>query len=457
MDITDVIYVVIKALLGIWSNFTSVNLPSMQLANPYWGPGEPPINPDLSIRPFKVHFSNEVVNDLKYRLNHTKKLQSTLENAASTYGINSEFLPKVIEYWLHKYNFKEREAHLNQYPQFITNVQGLDIHYVHAKPQLPKDSGIEVLPLLIQHGWPGSVVEFYKVIPKLTAPSAERNFVFEVIAPSLPGFGYSDAAAKIGLGATEIATVLKILMGRIGHDKFYAQGGDWGGIVLANLASMYPEVVLGLHSNFCVLSSPSALLKLAYYSLQPSLLLEYERPYMPSFGQLLYQLVERSAYYHEQATRPDSFGVGLNDSPAGLAAYVLEKFSEAANYDNRFSDDGNLSQHYAMDDLIDNLMYYWAPAKITSSMRIYAESSSLLSIMSSSLNADLITVPSACTAFPHEIIFIPEVLLRTRYVNLVQRTLKPRGGHFAALEEPQLFVDDVFAAVEKMRRRGAAE
>ncbi|XP_058807989.1 juvenile hormone epoxide hydrolase 1-like [Phymastichus coffea] len=424
--------------------------PPPQPHDVYWGPGEQPKTLDQSIRPFKISFSKEMIDDLRFRLKNTRKLQSSLENVAWTYGIRSDYVPKVVDHWLNKYDFKKREAHLNQYPQFITNVQGLDIHYIHVKPQLPKDHKLKILPLYLQHGWPGSVVEFYKIIPMLTTPRPNYDFVFEVVIPSLPGFGYSDAAAKAGLGTVEIALVMKNLMLRLGFDKWYTQGGDWGASITSNMASMYPQHVLGMHSNMCVVFRVWTWIKMGFYSLWPLFIPEDEVPLMFPLLKHFYRGLEETGYLHEQATKPDTLGVGMSDSPAGLAAYILDKFSTATNLAYKLRDDGGLLEKFTMEELIDNLMYYWVPNKSTSAFRIYAETFNkrFLNYIMTSVP---ITVPSACAQFPHEIIFQSELFLRDHFINLVHRKKMPKGGHFAALEEPQLLADDIFEAVKKMR------
>uniref|UniRef100_A0ABD2WK85 Epoxide hydrolase N-terminal domain-containing protein n=1 Tax=Trichogramma kaykai TaxID=54128 RepID=A0ABD2WK85_9HYME len=425
--------------------------PPPVLEDTYWGPGKPPSKLDTSIRPFQITFEKQMIDDLKARLNNTRTLQEPLEGAGWTYGVNSKAVPGITEYWLNKYDFQKREKHLNKFPQFLTNIQGLDIHFIHAKPQLPKNRKIEVLPLYLQHGWPGSVVEFWKVIEPLTTPRPDRDFVFEVIAPSLPGFGYSQAAAKIGLGAVEMAHLMKNLMLRLGHQKFYVQGGDWGGIIVANMAAMYPEHVIGLHSNFCAVMRPWTFLKTYLASFAPSLFFtEYEISKLYPMGAKYANLLEESGYFHIQATKPDTVGVAMADSPAGLATYILEKFSTATHLDYRKRDDGGLLEKFGMDELLDNLMMYWAPNKAASSFRIYAETFNSKMAKYGMENVP-INVPAYCAQFPNEITYQPKSLLSDRYKNLVGVAPQPSGGHFAAMEEPRLFADDVWAGVKTIR------
>ncbi|XP_043286276.1 juvenile hormone epoxide hydrolase 2-like [Venturia canescens] len=421
-----------------------------ELPEIWWGPGSEEKS-DTSIRPFKISFSQEDITDLRSRLKRTRQFPAALEGTGWSYGVDGSYLPIILQHWYEKYDFAKREAYLNRYPQFLTNVQGLDIHYVHAKPQ-NVTSNKRLLPLLLQHGWPGSVVEFHKILPILTTPRDEYDFVFEVVAPSLPGFGFSSSAVRPGLGSPQMAVVLKNLMLRIGFDKFYTQGGDWGAIITAHLAALFPQHVLGVHSNMCVVLSSNVLLKTALYAIAPSLAVakEDESLMYPLKGKLM-RHVEETGYFHIQATKPDTVGIGLIDSPAGLAAYILEKFSTATNGTYRFRADGGLFEKFEADELIDNLMMYWIPRSMTTAMRIYAET---FNMKTRSLGIDSvpINVPSACAQFPNEIIHQPMEFLKDRFKNLLRATRMPRGGHFAAMEEPELLANDIFESVDEMEK-----
>ncbi|XP_043463106.1 juvenile hormone epoxide hydrolase 1-like [Leptopilina heterotoma] len=416
-----------------------------KLPNTWWGPGKEK-QVDQSVRPFKVVFQDKDVEDLKLRLKNTRLAKPGLEGASWTYGVPSQALPKIIDFWLNKYDFKKRETYVNKYPQFVTNIQGLDIHFLHVKPKDAK--GKKVLPLLLQHGWPGSVLEFYKIIPLLTNPKTEYDFVFEVIVPSLPGFGFSDPAVRPGLGGNEMAVVLKNLMLRLGFNKFYTQGGDWGAIITANMAAMFPQHVLGMHSNMCVVSSAWSTVKTYFFSFFPSLLLpEEDHHLMYPMGEHWSRKIEETGYLHIQATKPDTLGVAHSDSPIGLAAYILEKFSTGTNPNYRMRDDGGLFEKHTPDELIDNLMYYWIPNTMTTAVRIYAETFNKKMLKPGAHNAP-INVPSACAQFRYEIAYQPECLLKERFKKLLRTTKFPKGGHFAAMEEPQLLAEDIWASVK---------
>ncbi|KYM76127.1 UPF0663 transmembrane protein C17orf28 like protein [Atta colombica] len=337
----------------------------LKLPETWWTPGtENSVNND--IRPYKVTFSEEMVKDLKYRLKHTRPLIPPLKDVAWNYGTNTDALRKLLDYWENEYNFDEREKYINQYSHFKTNIQGLDIHFIHAKPN--NTEGKRVLPLLIVHGWPGSIMEFYKIIPLLTSPKPEHDFVFEVIAPSLPGFGFSSAATIPELSTIQMSVVLKNLMLRLGHDKYYVQGGDWGSSVIHTMSCLYPQHVLGLHSNLCLVLNKWTILKKALTLLKKSFLSWEKTKKKTGFS-----ILGEFGYFYIQATKPDTVGVGLNDSPAGLAAYIIEKFSTGTNPSYKYRADGGFLEKYTYDELIDNLMIYWISNSITTAMRIYAE------------------------------------------------------------------------------------
>ncbi|XP_015125668.1 juvenile hormone epoxide hydrolase 1 [Diachasma alloeum] len=439
-----VTFIVIVSIIGIiYLQTSEKEIPKFE--NTWWGPGAENPDVDKSIKPFKIEWNDEAIKDLKTRLNRTRDLVQPLEGAAWTYGISGPYLKeKVLSYWLNKYDFKAQLAHLNKFPQFTTNIQGLNIRFLHVKPKNTK--GKRVLPLIILHGWPGSTAEFYKVIPMLTTPREDHDFVFEVIAPSLPGFGFSDATVRPGLGDSQIAVVLKNLMLRLGFDKYYVHGGDWGAIITARMSALFPDHVIGMHSTMCTASSAKVILKIVFYSFFPSLLLEEEDyHWFYPLSERLGRILLLSGYLHLQATKPDSLGVGLADSPAALAAYVLEKFSDATNRDNMFKEDGGLFEKFTPNELIDNLMMYWMPNKMTTAMRIYAESFNKK--QNTWLEQWPVEVPSACAQFPHEIIWYPREFLQERFLNLVQVTKMPRGGHFATLEEPELAANDIYKFV----------
>ncbi|XP_020284934.1 juvenile hormone epoxide hydrolase 2-like [Pseudomyrmex gracilis] len=449
--------ITIVVLVGVgcffyYKNSKTKNIPN--LPEIFWGPEE---NRDASkeIRPFVIDVPGSIIDDLNERLAKRIKLVSSFENTAWTYGTNTNSLEKVLEYWHKKYNWTERQTLLNKYPQYITNVQGLDIHFYHIKPHISTEQkNIKVLPLLLLHGWPGSVVEFQKIFPLLTSPHPDKDFVFEVIAPSLPGYAFSQAAVRPGLSPAQMSVIFKNLMLRLGFDKFYAQGGDWGSVIVKHLAELFPNNILGIHVNMCMNFSKSNVLLRLIGAFIPSLIVEKEHyNLMYPLKKHLSFLLKESGYFHIQATKPDTIGTAVAASPVGLAAYIIEKFSTGTNGKYKFRADGGLLEKYTMDELLDNIMLYWITNSFTTSVRIYSEFFGNVTLRLMNLP---VTVPMGYAVFPHEISYEPRSLLRHKFTNLVHLNYMPRGGHFAAFEEPVLLTKDVFefvSTVEKIRKK----
>ncbi|XP_044269723.1 juvenile hormone epoxide hydrolase 1-like [Tribolium madens] len=416
------------------------------LENTWWGSRDPTTE-DTSIKPFKINISEEVLQDLQHRLTNAK-LTPPLEGIQHQYGLNTKLLSKIVTYWRTKYDWKAREKFLNQYPQFIVSVQGLRLHYIHVKPK--KTENVKILPILLLHGWPGSVREFYSTIQLLTKPTKGGNFIFEVIVPSLPGYGFSEAAIRPGLGPIEMAVIFKNFMKRLGHEKYFVQGGDWGALIAQQMAVLFPEQVLGIHSNLCFDTSLLSALKLGLGSLYPPWVVrkKFEHKLYPLMSFVM-NLLEETGYLDIQVSKPDTVGVALNDSPVGLAAYILEKFITWTNPDWKNLEDGGLLKKYTYDDLLDNIMIYWVSGSITTSMRLYSHA---LDNVMTIINVQRIpvNVPSACAIFPNEIFPQPGELLRGKYPNLVHVSENFDGGHFPAFELPHVFAKDIFVATEKI-------
>uniref|UniRef100_A0A0V0G516 Epoxide hydrolase n=1 Tax=Triatoma dimidiata TaxID=72491 RepID=A0A0V0G516_TRIDM len=430
----------------LWQYLNEIpQIPDFKLE--YWAAG-PPKPEDKTIRPFKINFPESALKDLEMRLNNTRTLTKSLEGIGFQYGFNTNYLNKILKFWKTEYKWKEREPFLNKFPHFKTQISGLDIHFMHVKPSDSK--GKTVLPMLIMHGWPGSIREFYDLIPLLTTPKADNNFVFEVVAPSLPGYGFSDGAGRPGLGPAQIGVIFNELMGRLGFDKYYIQGGDWGSIIGHSMAILYPNRVLAYHSNMCFSSSLKAKMQNLVSHFFPSLFISEDRieEYRNEFSNIMLE----TGYFHLQATKPDTVGIGLNDSPAGLAAYILEKFSTWTNKAWRNLEDGGLEK-YDKVALLDNVMIYWLTGSITTSVRLYSESFSR-NYRALKMDEIPVTVPTSCARFPHELMYISDVVLRSSFLDLVQVTDFPKGGHFAAFEVPDILADDVWKFMKKLRDRG---
>lgn len=439
---------VLAVFLGIklYSCFQTPPLP--QFENTWWGKGKLGKD-DTSIKPFKINIDEKVLVDLKQRLQMARPFVPPLEGTQQQYGMNTNLLKEIVEFWKTKYDWKAREVFLNQFPQFKTQIQGLNIHYIHVKPtNVPKH--VKVLPMLLLHGWPGSVREFYEAIPMLTKVQPNREFVFEVFVPSLPGYGFSDPAVRPGLGAAQMAVLFKNFMVQVGHKQFYAQGGDWGSIITTFMSILYPNHVLGLHTNFCFPQTVMSQIQLLIGSVFPSLIVEpHLADRMYPLSEKYSKIVEEMGYMHLQATKPNTIGAVLNETPVGLAAYILEKFTTWTNPNWDKLEDGGLTKKFTYTQLLDNIMIYWVTNSITTSQRLYAETFNKAHF-SLRLEEQKVNVPSACANFKYELMFASETMLRAKHTNLVQNSNFEDGGHFAAFEEPKIFVEDVYSAVAKM-------
>lgn len=408
---------------------------------------------DTQIHPFSINVSDKVLDSLKQQLKSTTYV-APLKNVNFTYGFNSNQLQKIITYWEKTYQWRNREKLLNSVSHYRTKILGLNIHFIHIKQNPNTKSTKKVLPLLLLHGWPGSVKEFYGVFPLLSKAQEKYDFVFEIVAPSLPGYGFSDGAHYPGFGTAQIAQISKLLMERLGHKKFYVQGGDWGSLIGTDLATLYPESVIGFHNNMCPMPSTlKSYVQLFIGSFWPELYAEkaFQHRLYPLSSTFSYLMTE-TGYMHLQSTKPDTVGVALSNSPAGLAAYILEKFSTWMNYNYRDLPDGGFDpksfegRHYTLDDLLDNVMIYWTTNSITTSMRLYSEN---FNKERRSMNLESLptVVPTVCAAYPYDLVYTPEAILRNKFTNLLYLSHMPRGGHFAAFEEPQLFAQDLWKAI----------
>lgn len=411
----------------------------------YWGPGSAAdYKENTAVTPFDIAAKPELIEDLKTQLQRPLKLHDPLEGVAFEYGFNSHYLKTVVKYWRDDYlaKWSERESFLKKLPHFQTQIQGLKVHFIHVKPK--KSEGKKVLPLILLHGWPGTVREFYDIIPLLTTPNDKSDYVFEVVAPSLPGYGWSQGASKINFGPAQMSIVLRNLMLRLGHEKFVVQGGDWGSIVGSNMAAIFPENVLGYHSNMCGSMGPISMGKMVLANFVPSLF--YDKQYSGFFkplGEFFANTMEEMGYMHLQSTKPETIGTALAHNPVGLAAYILEKFSTWTNDEYKHLPDGGLTKRYTMDALLDNVMVYYMTNSITTSQRLYAEQFNKAQ-MSLQMDRVGIKVPSGCARFYYDLWHSTDCQLKDKFFNLVHSTYHKDGGHFAAMELPkELYIDFV--------------
>eukprot|EP00794_Sanderia_malayensis_P018725 gene18725-20614_t len=413
--------------------------------NNWWGEGERKQESD-EITPFKFEATQAELNDLNSRLQSTKYFKS-LENSSWSYGTRPDAMKELVDYWLNKYSWKVQEKLINSFNHFKTNIDGISLHFIHAKPPNVKQE-TKVVPLLLLHGWPGSFFEFYKVIPKLL--EEKNGMAFELIVPSLPGYGFSSAARKKGMHAANVALLMKKLMHRLGHSTFYIQGGDWGSVVTRGMAILFPSVVRGAHMNFWpMMAHPKyPILASIIGTIAPSLVLpdKKERDNIFPLMKTLKFALEETGYLHIQSTKPDTVGFAMINTPTGLASYILEKFVAAtfSSGDNALQ---KMEKRLTLDEILTNIMIYWLTDSMPTAMRLYKEG-----IHSPYLNIETkvqITVPVGFAAY-HEFVTPPKQWLKHACKNLVSYTRMDFGGHFAAFEAPDSFSQDVRSFVEKV-------
>jgi pimeloyl-ACP methyl ester carboxylesterase len=363
--------------------------------------------------------------DLRDRLTRTR-LPETLEDSGWDYGTDLCYLRELITYWRDGYEWRACEAQLNEFTQFRTVVNGLNLHFLHVRSPHP-----DAMPLLITHGWPGSVYEFHKIIGPLTEPTRygrEAKDAFHVVCPSIPGYGWSQAPQRSGFGIRSIADGEIELMRRLGYDRYAVQGGDWGATISAAIGQRDPSHVAGVHLNMTAFLPQPAEAE-AETGVSPEELVDIE--------QLRAWRIEGSGYMQLQGTRPQSLAFGLSDSPSGLAAWIVEKF-------RGWSDcGGDIESRFTRDELLTNIMIYWTNNAIDSSLRLYRERR----LEGWSFRVD---VPVAVAVFPKEMSRFPRRWVEP-HCNVTRWTRMPRGGHFAAFEEPELLADDVRAFFRDLR------
>jgi pimeloyl-ACP methyl ester carboxylesterase/peroxiredoxin len=384
---------------------------------------------DTRIQEFTIAVPDQAITDLRTRLALTR-LPDQIDGTSWEYGTDSGFLRELLAYWQNDFDWRRQERQLNGFDQFKTTIEGLDIHFIHQRSANP-----DAIPLLLVHGWPGSIAEFYKIIGPLTDPVAhggQAGDAFHVIAPSLPGFGFSDKPNQPGYSPEKIAHVLAALMERLGYERYGLQGGDWGAIINRYIAWNYPQRLIGLHSNFVLAGNVGDDAPATPEELQKRTARE---AYMAN----------ETGYQQIQGTKPQTLGYGLNDSPAGLAAWIVEKFHGWSDIpqDQR----GALLDKFTMDELLTNISIYWFTGSITSSARIYYENRNAPRLGSP---IGYVEVPTAGAIFPAEIYLTPRGWAERSY-NIVRWTEMPRGGHFAALEETDLLLNDVRAFYRELR------
>ncbi|XP_065294094.1 epoxide hydrolase 1-like isoform X2 [Dermacentor albipictus] len=425
----------------------------------YWGPASiknvraaPQDEPAIS--KFSVHAPEEALVDLKRRLASTK-LAEPLQDSRFEYGFNAHELRRVVDHWKDRFDWRLQERLLNAYEHYHTTIEGIRVHFMYARAKA--EPRTKVYTLLMIHGWPGSVVEFLKIARQLATP--KQGVAFEVICPSIPGYGFSEAPHRKGFNGLEAARVFVKLMDRLGRKKFYVQGGDWGAMIAKLMATYYPDRVLGAHMNMMDVEwSPLVMLKLLVGSFFPSLVLGGGEQQLGAASALpvwpkVMQLLRESGYMHLHATKPDTIGLALLNSPAGLAAYILEKFSTWTLGKNVDREDGGLTNKYTYDELLSNVMLYWLTDSIGSSARFYKEN--FASGMTRPTRVP-VTVPTGFSVFPEDLLAIPKSFIGHAYHDVVTFVQHSTGGHFAAFEVPELLEKDVRQFVAAVEARNAS-
>jgi epoxide hydrolase len=369
-----------------------------------------------AIRPFRIAVGDAMLHDLKSRLRNTRWPEAELVDDWSQ-GAPLAWIKDVCRYWADDYDWRAREALLNRFPQFTTAIDGLDIHFAQV---CSPHAG--AMPLIITHGWPGSLVEFHKVIEPLTNPTAyggSAGDAFHVVCPALPGFGFSAKPTTAGWGVDRIAAAWTVLMDRLGYARYGAQGGDWGSAVTTAIGALDPQHCVGIHITLAMATAPKV-------EGQPT----------PEEARALKGIKHYadwdSGYSKQQSTRPQTVGYALTDSPSGQAAWILEKFWAWTDCD------GHPENILSRDELLDNVMLYWVTASAASSARLYWES-----FGPGRRVVRQVDVPTGVTVFPKEIVTPVRRWMEGRYTDIRHWNEMPKGGHFAAFEQPELFVDEV--------------
>jgi pimeloyl-ACP methyl ester carboxylesterase len=375
-----------------------------------------------TIRPFKVHVSDHVLIDLRRRLAETK-WPDQLPATTWEYGADIKKVRELAEYWQNSYDWRAQEAKINRFDQFTTEIDGQQIYFIHQRSPRP-----DAIPLLLIHGWPGSILEFLALIEPLTHPKDSHSPAFHVIVPSLPGFGFSGPTTTRGWGPHRMAKALVVLMDRLGYSKYGIQGGDWGSAIAQDMAYQAPAHVIGLHLNllFVPPPNPEAVAKMS----------DAERKRYSYFDR------EESSFFFLQAAEPQTLAYALTDSPVGWLAWMIGKFQLLT--DNH----GDFLTAVDHDTFLTDVTLYWVTGTVGSAMRIYRENRLTGEEMAPTRRLE---TPLAYADFPREVA-VPPFRWITQTYNVVQKTEMPKGGHFAALEQPDLLLDDIrkfFAKVDQ--------
>jgi pimeloyl-ACP methyl ester carboxylesterase len=376
---------------------------------------------------FKISIDQLVIDDLINRIGGTRWTDE-IENSKWEYGTNKTYLKELCNYWEFNFNWKKQEEYLNSFQHFKTTIDGVGIHFIHQKGE-----GETSIPLLLTHGYPDTFVRFLKIIPLLTKAD-ENGFSFDVIIPSIPGYGFSNIPTETGMNTKRVAALFANLMTKeLGYGKFIAHGGDWGGGITEQIALYHDEFLLGIHLTDVPFQH--GLTPLNDASGEEKKYLETTTKWQQTEG----------AYAMIQSTKPQTLAFGLNDSPVGLAAWIIEKFQSWSD------SDGDVEHCFTKDELLTNITIYWTTQTINSAFRLYNEAmKAMIQAMYNPLNklnpfdktGKRTEVPAAFAIFPKDISSPPKDFAN-RFFNVQQWTEMPQGGHFAAMEQPELLAEDI--------------
>jgi pimeloyl-ACP methyl ester carboxylesterase len=394
-----------------------------------------------AIRPFQVNVPEEALVDLRHRIAATRWPDRETVTDQSQ-GVQLAKLQPLVKYWGTDYDWRKAEAKLNALPEYMTTIDGLDIQFIHVRSRHPN-----ALPVIITHGWPGSVIEQLKIIGPLTDPTAfggRAEDAFDVVIPCLPGYGFSGKPTGTGWGPDRIARAWDVLMKRLGYTRYVAQGGDFGSIVSETMGRQAPAGLLGIHINLPATVPPEIDKALNEGGPAPAGLSDRERAVFDALSKL--RKSGGLAYFVMMTARPQAIGYGLTDSPAGLAAFLLVHPGFA-----KWTFGSNPQQSPTKDDVLDDFTLYWLTDSAVSSARLYWENGGRSAISATAQKTAEISLPVAITVFPDDVYRAPETWARRAFRNLIYFHEVDKGGHFAAWEQPQLFAEELRAAFKSLR------